>query len=280
MKQDKKRIIIEAIGGALVLFIAICIAIWAIQPSLFFYPWHDSAKFSALMNDDNFTNITVESGEYTLNGWYKASDADNAPLLIFFGGNAMNSSNMCYKFSVNNTYAYFGDYAFLTVDYPGYGLSKGKPSDENMLQAALDIYDYALTLDNINTNKIVIMGFSIGTSPATYLASQRDVNGLILLAPFDNALSLYNSRLDIFHGPMKLLARYEFDSIKYAQDVKTKPLVIASKADESIPYGLSGRLQQSFAQKEDMVILDNLQHNDIIMNGKALKAIQEYLEIR
>ena len=60
-----------------------------------------------------------------------------------------------------------------------------------------------LTIDNI-----VIMGYSIGTGMATYLASQKNVNGLILLAPYDNALNLYNDNLNIFYGPIEKIRKY------------------------------------------------------------------------
>ena len=71
---------------------------------------------------------------------------------------------------------------------------------------------------------------------ATYVASQRNVNGLILVAPYDEALSLYNDTVNIFHGPLKLLARYKFNSIYYAQNVTVSPLIITSYDDEVISY--------------------------------------------
>ena len=36
------------------------------------------------------------------------------------------------------------------------------------------------------------MGYSIGAGVATYTASQRDVNGLILVSPYDEALMCIN----------------------------------------------------------------------------------------
>ena len=88
---------------------------------------------------------------------------------------------------------------------------------------AKEVYDYALTRKDVDKDKICVLGFSIGTGVATYLASERDIDGLILIAPYDKALSLYNNCLNIFHGPLKILARYKFESIKYAKDVKNSP---------------------------------------------------------
>ena len=80
----------------------------------------------------------------------------------------------------------------MIIDYPGYGLSDGKPSDKTMFDSALKVYDYANQLDCVDEDNIVVLGYSIGTGVATQVASQRNVNGLILVAPYDEALSLYN----------------------------------------------------------------------------------------
>lgn len=164
------------------------------------------------------------------------------------------------------------------VDYPGYGLSEGKPSEKTMFQTALAAYDYAVNLDTIDKNNVVIMGYSIGTGPATYLASQRDVKGLILLAPYDCALSLYNNTLDIFHGPVRLLARYKFDSKTYAQNVLISPLIIASQNDEVIPFALSENLSKHFPESVNFITLKGVFHNDIIKQENTLCEIQKYLQ--
>ena len=66
----------------------------------------------------------------------------------------------------------------------------------------------------VDDSKIVVFGFSIGTGMATYVASQREVNGLILLAPYDNALNLYNDNVNIFYGPIEKIRKYRFESDK------------------------------------------------------------------
>ena len=198
----------------------------------------------------------------------------------FFGGNAQNSSNTCLSFLQSDTYKYFDGYNFMIVDYPSYGLSEGKISDVTMFDTALKTYDYATQLEEVDENKIVVMGYSIGTGVVTYTASQRDVNGLILISPYDEALSLYNDTLNIFHGPLKLLAKYKFKSIEYALDVKVAPLIFTSYADEVIDYNHSLNLATYFENVEETVILEDVKHAYYFGKQEVLKKISEYIQKR
>lgn len=65
------------------------------------------------------------------------TDQQQAPLLIFFGGNAQNSSNTCLNFLHADKYKYFEGYNLMIIDYPGYGLSDGTPSDKTMFNLLL-----------------------------------------------------------------------------------------------------------------------------------------------
>lgn len=169
----------------------------------------------------------------------------------------------------------------MIIDYPGYGLSDGKPSDKTMFDSALKVYDYASQLDCVAEDNIVVLGYSIGTGVATYVASQRNVNGLILVAPYDEALSLYNDTVNIFHGPLKLLARYKFNSIYYAQNVTVSPLIITSYDDEVISYKFSLNLAEYFNNIDKTIVLDNnVKHNDYFSQEDVLRNIYDYLQNR
>ena len=262
--------------------ITIIVSILCVQPSLFFYPWHDEKSYNQLLNEENFEEIRINNNGKLLNGWinYNA-EQQPAPLLLFFGGNVQNSSNTCLYFSHTDKYKYFEGYNLMIIDYPGYGLSDGKPSDKTMFDSALKVYDYASQLDCVDKNKIVVLGYSIGTGVATYVASQRMVNGLILVAPYDEALSLYNNTLNIFHGPLKLLARYKFNSKYYAQNVIVSPLIITSYDDEVISYKFSLNLVEYFNNVDQTIILNNnVKHNDYFSQEEVLINIYDYLKNR
>lgn len=279
-KKNKKILQFSII--IIVLLITLIISILYVQPSLFFYPWHDEKSYNQLLNEENFGEIRINNNGKLLNGWIKYNtDQQQAPLLIFFGGNAQNSSNTCLNFLHTDKYKHFEGYNLMIIDYPGYGLSDGKPSDKTMFDSALKVYDYASQLDCVDEDNIVVLGYSIGTGVATYVASQRNVNGLILVAPYDEALSLYNDTVNIFHGPLKLLARYKFNSIYYAQNVTVSPLIITSYDDEVISYKFSLNLAEYFSNVDKTILLDNnIKHNDYFSEEDVLINIYNYLKNR
>lgn len=272
---------IKIFSICIILFLIVCIiSILHIQQSLFFYPWHDEVSYNQLLTQENFEEVKINNNGNLLSGWIKYTDKEKSPLVIFFGGNAQNSSNTCINFLNNDLFKYFNGYNLLIVDYPGYGLSDGYPSDKTMFDASLKIYDYASQLTHIDKDNIVVLGYSIGTGVATYLSSQRDINGLILVSPYDEALSLYNDNLNIFHGPLKILAKYKFKSIEYAKNIDVSPLIFTSKDDEVIDWNFSVNLSKYFNTVEDVIILEGVRHNDYFAQKEVLEKIYQYLHNR
>lgn len=210
--------------------------------------------------------------------YYNNPKWEKKPLVIYFGGNAQNSSNTMLHFSKQWVFDYFDWYNVLMVDYPWYGYSEWTISEKAMLQAANDIYNWAISQPDVDADNIVIIGYSIGTGIATYCASQNNIKGLILIAPYDKALSLYNNAINIFHWPLKLLAKYKFDSLSYSENIDIEVQIVTSYDDEVINYTLSQNLSDHFKNHKDIIVLDNnVKHNDYFSQNVVLNAIKEYL---
>ena len=278
--MNKKGKIIFIILAILVSILILICAWNFFQASMFFHPWHDYDSYKKLQELDEFKEIKIKNDTVDLSGWFwDIQKKDKAPLVIYFTGNAQNSSNNMYNYYLSgNIKEVFGDYNLMIVDYPGYGISKGKPSDVSMFTASEYVFDYAIQMSEVDKDNIVIMGYSIGTGVATYCASVKDAKGLILIAPYDNALSLYNDAINIFHGPLKGLARYKFDSKTYAESVKEPTLIITSKKDQMINYNHSLDLSKHFSNLKDVIVLEGISHENYIKEPKTLELITEFLK--
>lgn len=251
-----------------------------LQDYIFFHPWNDMISYKKLQEIDEFKEIEIENDEVNLSGWYWniGNKEGKNPLVIFFGGNAQNSSNTLYNYYQSGTMKdVFSNYNLMLIDYPGYGMSKGKPSDDSMFIASKYIFEYATKMSEVDIDNIVIMGYSIGTGVASYCASENDASGLILVAPYDKALSLYNDAIDSFHGSVASLAKYSFDSSTYAENVTEPTLIFTSKKDEVINYKHSLDLAGHFSELDEVVILENVNHNGYFSQTEVLNTITDFL---
>ncbi len=278
VKQDKNKLIYRIV--IIIAIIIVGLIAWnKFQEYIFFHPWHDSLAYKKLQKIDEFKEINIKNDEVDLSGWLWNIQGKKAPLVIYFVGNAENSSNTLYNYYLTETAKnLFGDYNLMIVDYPGYGMSKGKPSDSSMFRASEYVFDYATEMEEVDSNNIVIMGYSIGTGIATYCASRNNASGLILVAPYDKGLSLYNDAIDSFHGSIKSLARYNFDAVTYAEKVKAPTLIFTSKGDTVIDYSHSLDLAGHFPELDDVVILDDANHNDYFSRIQVVYGITEFLD--
>lgn len=264
---------------AIILFFAFALfaaIIYYGQEMLMFYPTNSKESNTYLSKRDSYEKILItgKNGE-RYSGWLHKNE-NSKKTILYCGGNAQSSAATMRDYDMDKLWDSFLDYNFLMIDYPGYGESEGKPSEKTIFPMMEQVYAYVSGNDALN-EQIVIMGFSIGTGPAVYLSSKYNVDGLILLAPYDEAKSLYNRYLNIFHGPFSSFIRNPFKSKEYAKQVEIMPLIIASKDDEVIPYELSANLSKSFKHTPTFITMEGLHHNEISSDSTAISEIQQYL---
>lgn len=262
------------------LVLAFGVSVYYLQGKMLFEPNNSVEAFRQIKSEKSFESVDVTAKDGTkLTGWMKYNAATKrAPLLIYFGGNGQNSSKAFSNFEKQGTFQKLAGYNVMMVDYRSYGYSEGKPSDEKMFSDALDIYDQAAKQPYTDPWRVAVMGYSIGTGPATYLASQRPAAGLILVAPYYNGERLYNGMMDIFHGPLTALIRYQFDTERYAPQVKCSPLIFTSKKDKMIDWRQSEALSKRFPKIAGFEFVDGATHETYFGKKKMFDDIQSYLK--
>jgi len=245
---------------------------------MMFHNVHCSESREALQGMPGFIEVsfTAENGRTYHGMLHHASDAI-APLLIYFGGNGEVSYRHMLMRETNEQWQYFDGYNYLFVDYEGYGINEGRTHYLNMYEQALAVFDYATSLPNVDSSRIVTMGYSIGTGSAVYLAANRPVAGLILAAPYANGYDLYNNVLPIFHGPLRLLAIQKLPSDQFAPRATCPVLIIASRIDETIPFSSSERLSTLFPGNMEFTVLDNTLHGYVPSAEGVLDKVQFFL---
>ncbi len=176
-----------------------------------------------------------------------------AGAVIYFGGNAQDVS-----LDIPNLIEAFPTRAIYGNHYPGYGGSSGTPSQRAIFTAALALYDHI----HAEHPEIIIIGRSLGTGVATWLASQRPTARLVLITPFDSLADAAAAQYPIF--PVRLLLRDKFESWRYAPKVTAPTTIIVAADDEIVPRSSSDRLRTRYTStRVSYFLIPNAGHNTV-----------------
>ena len=160
-----------------------------------------------------------------------------------------------------------------SVDYPGYGLSDGSPDEKGCYRNVHRLYDWLVETRGFKPEDIIVDGFSIGTGPATELASTKPVGGLILEAAFLSAPRAVTR--------VRLLPIDPFPNLKRIADVKCPLLMIHGTADRVVPYSQGKALYELANEPKRFESIKGGDHNTLVKDiglGSYLKLIKEFAE--
>jgi len=179
MTAMSNRRIKRALVAVLSVFAIFCVLVFAFQDAMIFLnvPYSDSFEF--LRSRSGFIKIEFEAEDNRIFHGVKFQAYDEpAPLLIYFGGNGEVSYRHMHIREQRNQWRYFAGFNYLFIDYVGYGRNDGRTGYRAIYEGALAAFDFAVALPNVDSERIVTMGFSLGTAAAVYLAAHRAAGGL------------------------------------------------------------------------------------------------------
>lgn len=190
-------------------------------------------------------------------------------LILAFGGNAWNGQDVA-----EYLHQVFPDAHVVAFHYRGYAPSTGSPSAEALMADAPLVHDLAVEL--VKPEKTVAVGFSIGSGVAATLASKRDIDGMILVTPFD---SLKMVAADLFPWlPVGPLFQHELATAEALKDGDTPVAIIAGERDEIV---LPARTAALRSQASNLVFdrtISGAGHNDIYQRDDFQQAMRQALQ--
>lgn len=266
-----KKLITTFIWLSLV-YILISVVFYLFQDNFLFFPKKTPKSLQEISNGGTIEKIKIKNGSANyLYGWYCRKGIEGKQkTIIYFGGNR---DEVSYLIPQSNEI--FG-WGILLINYPGYGNSDGNPNEKNFYTAAINIYDYISSRSDIDTNNIVIMGRSIGTGVATFLASQRKQKGVILISPFASITDVVKEKLGFF--PIDLILKNKFDSKQYAMSIKSPLLCIYGTNDMVVPYKHSKALMKYWGGKVVPFEMKGFDHSNLLGSKKVWNIINGFLE--
>ncbi len=181
----------------------------------------------------------------------KSALAKPAPAVIFGHGNA-ELIDFCTEELKVFTRIGIG---VLLIEYPGYGRSEGSPSQKSISYAFNAGYDYLVSRKDVDPNRIILFGRSVGGGAVCTLASNKPSAALILQSTF-TSVRAFASR---FLAP-GFLVRDPFDNLSVVSTYTGPVLIIHGKNDDIIPFS-HGKALYEKCLKGKLIVYD-CSHND------------------
>jgi len=135
---------------------------------------------------------------------------------------------LCRKLKVN----------VIGYDYSGYGLSSGSPSEKNSYSDIRAAYEYATKVLNVNPQKIIVYGQSLGSGPTCDIGAdaKHPVGGVVLHSGIASGLR-------IFHEDLKKSPWFDcYPNVEKIRRIRCPILLIHGEEDTQVSYKHSERL--------------------------------------
>ncbi len=232
------------VGFLVLVYVGLCVMLYFGQRSFIYYPQRGAAAAGT-----NVLRLPTPEGEVLVSEWPQSGRR----ALLYFGGNAEVVSA-----SLSTLASAFPGVAIYAMNYRGYCGSTGKPTEEGLKEDALALYDHVVG----SHPELIVMGRSLGSGVAVWLASRQSVSRLILVTPFNSLQEIAVAQFPYF--PVKWLLREKYESWRYAPAVTAPTLILEAEKDEVIPSASTRALAGHF--RPGLVtfkILSEAHHNTI-----------------
>lgn len=231
--------------GIIVLFTAIGLANCR-QEKMFFHPTPLPADFEFKFQNE-FTEYQIPVAEnVAVNGLlFKAKQSKGLVFYLHGNAGALNTWGEVADFYTQNNYDIF------ILDYRGFGKSEGRIENEEQF-----LGDVQLVYDSLKTHykeeNTVVIGYSIGTCPAAYIAAKNNPKNLVLKAPYYNMIDLVHHYYWIVPG---WAVKYKLRTNEYLPQVKAPITIFHGTDDQVIPVESSYKLKEFLKPTTDTLII-------------------------
>ena len=250
VKKIRKWLII-----IIALYVAIGTGLYFLQDKFLFRPQQLSSEhIYNFQTPFKEINLPVNNEKNLSIIQFTVPDSVCKGVVLYFHGNKKNIERYA-PYAANFTK---NKYEVWMIDYPGFGKSTGKRSEQILYHDAATLYQMARA--RFSKDSIIIYGKSIGTGIASQLASVKDCKRLILETPYYSVEAMMNHYASIY--PVSLMAKYHFPNDKYFKKIEVPVTLFHGTKDEIIPYSQSVKLVKENALA-NLVTIEKGKHNNL-----------------
>ena len=222
-------------------------------------------------------NLTAADGT-RIHGWHIPGRSKTT--LLWFHGNAGNISHRLDNILALNQRLGVGVFI---IDYRGYGLSEGKPSEKGLYmdaEAALAYLTEDLGLEP--EREIVLFGRSLGVGVAVDMGTRHRFKGIILESGFTSIRDMAETSGSLIPVPI-VLALFEarYDSLSKIGRVESPVMILHGDRDDTVPFEMAEKLFEAAREPKTFYPIRGAGHNDTYhIGGEAyFEALEEFISL-
>uniref|UniRef100_A0AC34F3W7 Peptidase S9 prolyl oligopeptidase catalytic domain-containing protein n=1 Tax=Panagrolaimus sp. ES5 TaxID=591445 RepID=A0AC34F3W7_9BILA len=171
----------------------------------------------------------------------------------------------------------------IAYDYPGYGISTGKPSEKTFYATIEAIIEYVTVTLEVPLESIVLWGYSIGTVCSVHAAMNHSVAGVFLFAPVASIMRTLKSNTCFDDGKVKEKTSCldSFSSLDMISRVKSPILIAHGEMDTLIPISHGQALLEKATttnSKSYAIWCKDVGHNNIPNSSELWKRVKDFLD--
>ena len=261
-KWFKILAIIYVLGG---------VALYFLQDYILFHP-------VTLKKDHNYDfpeknkeiNIPITENSNLNIVQFFSTDTVTKGVILYFHGNKKNIS----WYAKYPPYFTKHGYEVWLIDYPGFGKSTGKLTEQTLYDWANYMYNFART--RFSPDSIIIYGKSMGTGIATHLASLQPCKKLILETPYYDYPSVIKHYLPIY--PIEWMIHYKIPTHDYIEKVVAPITIFQGTDDRLVTYNNAKRLRPFLKAGDEFVTIDGGSHNDLYDFKETIEKLDSLLK--
>ena len=267
-----KRLLLFATKTVVIVYAALCLGVYLFQDKLVYFPERQiEATPKAIGLTYEPVTLQTEDG-LQLSAWFVPVEPARG-VLLFCHGNGVNISHLLDSIRIFHRLGL----SALVFDYRGYGQSEGAPSEEGTYRDAEAAWRYLVEQRQIEPNRIIIYGHSLGGSVASWLGRQHPSGAVVIDSSFTSVADVGAAVYRFL--PVRLLSRFQYNTRENLQRVRSPVLIIHSREDEIIPYSHGLALFRSAPEPKAFLEITG-GHNSGFLTSGALytNALQKFLD--
>lgn len=161
------------------------------------------------------------------------------------------------------------------MEYPGYGVYDGEPDADQIALDAQNVYDYLTIVQRVPDSSIILFGRSIGSGPASLLASLREPCALLLMSPFMSIRDIVREKAG---SALQYLINDRFRNIDVMTQVNCPTFFVHGQRDQLISFAHSQQLHALVSGPSSIILPPMMDHNEFDFIDDLIQPFYNFLE--